>query len=293
MAKKYRRRFGDRSDGRKIRSLQPLNYLIPYIMKTRNSANNHLKITVDIENMEKYIAQKRESGLKGFGALHVILAIYVRAVSKMPGLNRFISGQKIYARNYIQVMMAIKKEMKLNADETVIKVYFDPSDDANTVYNKFVNEVNQNRKIEENSSVESTAKAFHFIPGILLKFAIFLINLLDYFGILPKSLLKVSPFHGSMFITSMGSLGIPAIVHHLYDFGNCPIFMCYGAKYYVNTLDKEGNVVRKKYMDITFNLDERICDGHYYASALKVMLNYLKHPDLLDNEEIIVTEDID
>lgn len=58
MKSSYRRRFGDRPDGRKIRSLKPLNYMIPYIMKTRNTSSNAIKITVDIENMEKYIQKK-------------------------------------------------------------------------------------------------------------------------------------------------------------------------------------------------------------------------------------------
>ena len=43
---------------------------------------------------------------------------------------------------------------------------------------------------------------------------------LDYFGFLPRWLTKLSPFHGSVYITSMASLGIPPIFHHLYDFGN-------------------------------------------------------------------------
>ena len=292
MRTKHKRRFGDRPDGRKIRSMQPMNSLAPYIMKNRTGAANIIKVTVDIDNMERYIQKKRIEGLKGFGALHVILAIYVRAVSKMPGLNRFISGQKIYARNDIQIMMTIKKEMKLNADETVIKSYFDPSDDVNTVYTKFFNEIKENRSIDESNSLDIVAKFFNFIPGLFLKFAIWFINLLDYFGILPKFLLKVSPFHGSMFITSMGSLGIPAIFHHLYDFGNCPIFCCYGAKYFAYVLDKDGNNIKKKFMDFTFVLDERICDGHYYAQALKLMLSYLKDPEKLDNEEINVIEDI-
>lgn len=292
MKSSYRRRFGDRPDGRKIRSLKPLNYMIPYIMKTRNTSSNAIKITVEIENMEKYIQKKRLEGLKGFGALHVILATYVRAVSKMPGLNRFIGGQKIFARYDIQVMMAEKKELKLNAPETVIKAFFEPDDDDKTVFEKFSKLTTGGKDMNKDNDVEGTAKIFHFIPGLFLKFAIWLVNFLDYFGILPKFLLKVSPFHGSLFITSMGSLGIPAIFHHLYDFGNCPIFCCYGAKYSANVTGEDGQIYKKRFMDFTFVLDERICDGHYYASALKLMLDYLKNPDKLDTEEIKVVEDI-
>ena len=110
---------------------------------------------------------------------------------------------------------------------------------------------------------------------------------------LPKFLLELSPFHGSMFITSMGSLGIPPIFHHLYDFGNLPIFMAYGAKYSKYELNEKGEMVKKKYIDFSVNTDERICDGHYFASAFKYLKEILSNPDVLDVPPESVVEDIE
>ena len=289
--KKYKRKFGDRPDGRKIRSLEPLNTVAPYIMGKRNDATNLATITVDIENIENYIKEKRAQGLKGFGLLHVILAVYVKTVASRPGINRFISGQKIFSRYDIQVMLTIKKSMKLDAQETIIKAYFSPDDTPVTVYEKVMRLIEENRVQGDNSDFDSTARILNYVPGLFLKFAVWFLNLLDYFGLLPKFLLKVSPFHGSFFITSMGSLGIPAIHHHLYNFGNVPIFCSYGAKRNETIINKNGEVEQKKFVDFKFELDERICDGHYYASALKLMNDYLKHPEKLD-EPTEVTPDI-
>lgn len=290
-SKKYKRKFGDRPDGRKIRSLDPLNTVVPYIMKTRNDATNCITVTVDIENIEKYIKKKRAEGLKGFGLLHVMLATYVRTVAKRPGINRFVSGQKIFARNDIQVMLTIKKEMRLDAQETVIKGIFSPTDSPEDIYHTMAQLVDENRAQGDANDMDGVARILTYIPGILLKFAVWLLNFLDYFGLLPKFLLKVSPFHGSFFITSMGSLGIPAIYHHLYNFGNVPIFCSYSAKRSQYILNKEGQPEQRKFVDFKFTLDERICDGHYYASALKMMNDYLKHPDKLD-EPVEVVPDI-
>lgn len=290
-SKKYKRKFGDRPDGRKIRSLDPLNLVVPYIMKTRNDATNCITVTVDIENIEKYIKRKRAEGLKGFGLLHVMLATYVRTVAKRPGINRFVSGQKIFARNDIQVMLTIKKEMRLDAQETVIKGIFSPADSPEDIYRTMVQLVEENRAEGDANDMDGVARILTYIPGVLLKFAVWLLNLLDYFGLLPKFLLKVSPFHGSFFITSMGSLGIPAIYHHLYNFGNVPIFCSYSAKRSQYILNKEGQPEQRKFVDFKFTLDERTCDGHYYASALKMMNDYLKHPDKLD-EPVEVVPDI-
>lgn len=288
---KRKRRFGDRSDGRKIRTLDPLNTVACYIMGKRNDANNLFTISLDIENVEKYVKQKRAAGLKGYGILHVILAAYVRTVSQRPGINRFISGQKIFARNNIEVMMAVKKELKLNAEETIIKCEFSPENTPEDVYRIFLEELEKSRADEE-SSFDGAARIINYIPGVLLKFTIWLLNLIDYFGLLPKVLLKISPFHGSFFITSMGSLGIPPVYHHLYNFGNVPIFCSYGAKYIKNELQADGTVQSRKMIDLKIVTDERICDGHYYASSFKKMMEYLNHPERLD-EPFTVVEDID
>lgn len=291
--KKRRRRFGDRKDGRKIRSLAPMNYLSPYLMPTRTGSANQLADSLDMETVDKYIKEKQAAGLKGFGMLHIFVAAYVRTVSQRPGINRFISRQKIFARNNIEIIMTIKKEMSLNAEETVIKVYPDPSFTAEQVFYLLEDEISKNKGAGDKSDFDGVARAVNYIPGLMLKFFIWLLKTLDYFGLMPKLFLKVSPFHGSLVITSLGSLGIPPIYHHLYDFGNAPLFIAFGAKRRENVIADDGSVKRKTFVDYKIVTDERICDGHYYASALKYMRKLLKNPYLLDTPPETVVEDID
>lgn len=291
--KKRRRRLGDRKDGRKIRSLAPMNYLSPYLMPTRTGSANLLADTLDMEKMDAYIKEKQEAGLKGFGMLHVFVAAYVRTVSQRPGINRFISRQKIFARNNIEIIMTIKKNMSLNADETVIKVYPEADFTAEQVFYQLNDVINENKGDTEESDFDGVARMVNYIPGLMLKFFIWFLKTLDYFGLMPKALLKVSPFHGSLVITSMGSLGIPPVYHHLYDFGNAPLFIAFGAKRRENVLTEDGSVKKKAFVDYKIVTDERICDGHYYASALKYMRKLLKNPWLLDSPPETVVEDID
>ncbi len=289
MAKK---RFGDRKEGRRLRSIDPMMAVAPYIMKTRSGSSNMISDSIDIENIEKYIHKKRQEGLKGFGMLNVLITAYVRTVAQRPGVNRFVSGQRIYARNEITVAFVIKKELRLDAPETVVKVVLKPDDTAQQIYEKIKQAVDENRKEGDNSAFDSAARFFRYIPGLLLKFVMFILNLMDYFDLLPKSLIKLSPFHCSLFITSMGSLGIPPVFHHLYEFGNVPMFCSYGAKRNVVVLNKDGSVEERKYIDYTVNTDDRICDGHYYASVMKMIKEYLKNPDRLD-EVPEIKEDVE
>ncbi len=294
MYEKRKRKLGDRADGFKVRGLDPYDYVSPYIMVEREDASNFFSDKFEITQAEKYVKEKRAEGLSGFGIMHVILAAYVRTVSQKPYLNRFLSGQKIFARKDIQVNMAVKEELSSDNTNTVIKVIFRPEDTAAEVYERFTKTRNDAFSGGENA-FDGVARILNYIPGLIKKFAVWFLKLLDYFGWLPKGLTSVSPFHGSMFITSMGSLGIPPIYHHLYNFGNVPVFIAFGTKRHVCELDLDGNPVRKKYIDYTVVTDERICDGFAYASAFKTFRRYLANPWLLDNppEEVFEDPDID
>ncbi|MCQ2553530.1 MAG: hypothetical protein MJ150_04415, partial [Clostridia bacterium] len=120
----YRPRYGDRIDGRLVRNLPPMTKAIPYIMVNRNGASNLIRDSIEVSNMEKYIHKMRREGYKHFGITHVFLATYVRLCAEYPGLNRFLSGQKIFHRYTIDVNMVVKKEMTTDAPDTAIKVIF-------------------------------------------------------------------------------------------------------------------------------------------------------------------------
>jgi len=288
----YKRRFGDRKDGRLLRSLNPFYRLMPYIMVKKNDACNQFADSIEISAAEEWIRAKRLEGYKGMGMLHLFIAAYVRTVSHCPGLNRFIGGQKVYARNNIEVVMAVKKSLAVDGDETTIKMIFEPTDTVFDVYLKLNEKLDELKAADEGNNTEQAAAALMKIPGLILKFAVWFLNLLDYFGLIPQALLDASPFHGSMIITDLGSLGIPPIYHHIYNFGNLPVFIASGAKRKAFELDKAGQPVECKYVDYKVVMDERTVDGYYYASAFKFLKYYLKNPAALETPPESVKDDI-
>ena len=293
-ADEYHPTWGDRTDGRRVRTLPPMQQMTSYIMVERNAATNQFTDSLEISNLERYVRQKRKEGYTGFGLNHVLLACYVRALAKYPGLNRFVAGQKVYSRgDDIQYCMVIKKEMRADSPDTAIKVHLSPRDTALDVYRKLNDAVTEVKNTPLNSSFDHTAHALIMLPGVLLKFTMWVLKTLDYFGLLPSFLLEVSPFHGSVFFTSMGSLGIPAIYHHLYDFGNLPVFGSFSCKRHATELMADGSIVQRKYIDIKFTMDERIADGYYYAAFFKQLKRIIRHPEVLDDPPEEVVQDID
>ena len=80
----------------------------------------------------------------------------------------------------------------------------------------------------------------------------------------------------------MGSLGIDSIYHHLYEFGTTSCFIAMGKKQFVPFVRPDGTLGQRKVINFRFVLDERICDGYYYAASIKKFRRYLKHPELLE-----------
>ena len=287
-----RRRFGDRKEGRRLRTITPLMAFTPFIMIDRNDSCNQFAGAVEISETDRWLRAKRAEGYKGLGMVHLFIAAYIRVLCHLPGLNRFVSGQRVYARNTITINMMVKRGITVDSEETCAKVDFELTDTIYDVYRKMNDAVEEIRSSDD-SGTEKAARILMSTPRLLLKLAVKLIKLADYFDWLPMSLLRVSPFHGSMIITDLGSLGIGPIYHHIYNFGNLPVFLAFGAKRREVELDRHGQSVEHKYVDYKIVCDERICDGNYYASAFKYLRYYLKNPHELERAPEKIIEDID
>ena len=292
MQSSYKFRTGDRKDGRLLRSLNPFSKFIPYIMPSRNDACNMYEESFDVGAVDKCLRAERVAGYKNIGILHFIIAAYIRCLSMLPGVNRFVAGRRIYARNSISIVMAVKRSLSIDASETTIKVEFEPTDTIFDVYRKMNEKIDEVKTGVVGTNTDEVAETLSRLPRLLLRFAILVLRIMDYFGGLPRSLLDASPFHGSMIITDMGSLRLAPIYHHIYNFGNLPVFIAFGAKRTAYELDRHGQPVSRKYVDMKFTLDERTVDGHYYSQFLQAMRYVFSHPEMLERAPSRVVEDV-
>ena len=287
-----KRRFGDRKDGRLLRSLPAFNKFIPYIMPARNDRTNQYEESFEVSSVDRMLRRLRVDGYKGIGILHFLIAGYIRGLSMLPGMNRFVVGRRVYARNNIEVVMTVKRSLAVDATETTIKVEFEPTDTIIDVYRKMTEKIDEIKTSEDTNNTEDVADALCRAPRFLLRFAVAVIRMLDYFGWLPESLTSASPFHGSMIITDLGSLRIGPVFHHIYNFGTLPVFVAFGAKRHSYELDRHGEMVDRKYIDCKFVMDEGTVDGHYYAQFLQAFRYMFLHPELLEAPPTRVVEDV-
>ena len=288
-----KRRFGDRKEGRLLRSLDPYTKFMPYIMPTRNDGCNQYEESFEITQVDRRLRALRQEGYKGLGMLHFIIATYVRCVSMLPGVNRFVVGRRIFARNNIEIVMTVKRSMSVDATETSIKVIFEPTDTIFDVYRKMNEKIDEIKSSDESTSTDDVAQTLCSLPRGILRLAVAVLRVMDYFGWIPQGLLDASPFHGSMIITDLGSLRLAPIYHHIYNFGTLPVFIAFGAKYHKYELNRKGEFCDNKYIDLKCVMDERMCDGHYYSQFLQGLRFIFLHPEIVETPPSKVVEDVD
>ena len=288
-----KRRFGDRKEGRLLRTLDPYTKFMPYIMPTRNDGCNQYEESFEVTQVDRRLRALRREGYKGIGMLHFIIASYVRCVSMLPGVNRFVVGRRIFARNNIEIVMTVKRSMSVDATETSIKVIFEPTDTIFDVYRKMNEKIDEIKSSDESTSTDDVAQTLCSLPRGILRLAVAVLRVMDYFGWIPQGLLDASPFHGSMIITDLGSLRLAPIYHHIYNFGTLPVFIAFGAKYHKYELNRKGELCDNKYIDLKCVMDERMCDGHYYSQFLQGMRYIFLHPEIIETPPTRVVEDID
>lgn len=133
----FKRRIGDRYDGWRVRKVDPVFSVIPYILRTRMDAQNFFEERVPIENIENFI-KEHKAEMPGLSIMHVVIAALVRLVSQRSYLNRFVVWNKIFARNYINVALVVKRSLTDDGEETIIKPYFQPTDTIYDIVEKLI-----------------------------------------------------------------------------------------------------------------------------------------------------------
>lgn len=288
----YTKRSGDRREGRQIRSLPAYNRIVPYLLRRRSSAACSLSDSIEVSSLEQWLRAKRSEGWTGLGFLHLLIAAYVRTVSMRPGINRFISGRRLFARSDIQVVIPVRRGTSDRDTETAVKVSFAPTDTVFDVYRRLNAAVDEVKADVSPSEPERLASLFCRFPRFVLRIFMSFVRLMDYFDWLPRKWLDASPFHASLSILNLGSLGAVPADPCLGDFGNVPCAISFGAKRKTREPDGTSAGVERRYVDYRITCDSRIADTFYFAGALKCLRYFLKNPQLLELPPETVEDDV-
>ncbi len=269
-------------DGYMVPSADPVVFLMPYIMPRRTDSETFIDLDLDLSKVAPFIREHKKD-IPGLNLYHIVFASLVRAASTVPEINRFICGNRLYQRENVRISMMIKKNMRIDGKETSIFPTFAPTDTLAEI----VAHINHDAD-EALAELDGDSNDFDKLTGVLTRIPPFLLRgvvgflmWMDRHGKLPKKLVDLQPFHSGFFVTNVGSIGLPVIFHHLYEFGTTSVFLAMGRKKTVNEVQADGSVVTKRYLPVKVVVDDRICDGFTYSRAFKVVARCFAHPEVL------------
>ena len=286
--------FGHRPDGKRLKSVDPIVRITPYLMPMRCDAQVFLQHDMDYEKLSRYIVAKSREGQK-ITFMQIFVAAYVRAVSQHPEINRYIFNKQYYARNNCSVSYAVLKDPQdSNSNEATVRILFDLTDTLFDVRDRMDAAVAATRATQDGDFVIRLAKAVLAVPG-LATVLVNAVRLLDRYGLAPGVLMRELPFYSGLFITNNGSIGLPAPLHHIYNFGNVSLFVGLGGVQKKAFVESDGRTRMRRWMPIGMTADERVCSGAHYAAFFGDVMRYMDNPEELETppENVLFDEGVE
>lgn len=271
--------FGFRPDGRRIDQDDAILAFGPYLMPQRVDAQVYSVQHVDCDILTRYIRDQRAKG-HVLTYMDLVVAAYVRVVSQMPEINRFIMNKQLYARNDITISMVVLKQFDREKDkiqESTIKLHFSPHQTVYEIHDILQKAIEDNRRPEQKNGTDKVARLLLALPGVPSGI-VMAARLLDRYGIMPRYVVEVSPFHTGLFLVNMASLGMPYVNHHIYNFGNTSIFLSIGKTERTPVIGKDGKLEYKRFIPLGVVNDERVTSGAYYSRAFGYWRDLLANP---------------
>ncbi len=266
-----------RPDGTLVERVPNYRRMMPYLMKTKNTSVVYMRLTVDMENLLAFLENPPEGQEGLYTPTILILRAIVKALDEYPRLNRYVSGSRIYQRKGIYLSFSAKKAFQDDAPLVVIKMRFDPRESLEEMARRIHAELGKGRS-EKKSYTDKETSLVLKLPRFLIRLFIAVQAWLDYHNLLPAKFIENDLFYASVFVANLGSVGLEAGYHHLYEYGNIPIFVCVG-KIKPMPVVRDGQVVARQTAEVKITYDERIEDGFYGAHGIDRFKYYLEHPE--------------
>ena len=264
-----------RPDGKLVK-VHPYRRMVPIIMRSRNEAVVYFDTDIRAEKMEAWLEKARES--IGANVTHLTVAATNLALAKQPRLNRFIAGRRIYQRDGRWFTFSMKRQKKnQKAKIGVVKLRMEDEESFVGLVERINGQIKHERSGEK-TAMDKELDLFGLVPTIGLRVAFKLFLVLDYFGLLPRWFIDGDGMFTSIFIANLGSIGMRSGYHHLYEWGNAPIFITLGAV--EDRVVFEGDAIKKvRVLPVRFAFDERIDDGMMAQAGIDVFADVLSDPE--------------
>ena len=274
------RKWGDRRDGKLIRKLDSMHYIMPLMYPNRCDNEAFIQVKVDLTAAEQFLALKNADCPEyKYNIFQLVLTAMLKTIYQRPKMNYFIANQNMYERNELTAAFTVKKIFSDNGGEALARISAKPEDTLDSIHNEIYRQVSFCRSDKKDASTESM-DFVQKIPGKHIIGAV--VRFLDRHGWMPASMIATDPYQCSVVLTNLGSIGLDAGYHHMTNWGTNSVFCAIGIMKKRPFCDDDGNMTMRQSIELGLTIDERIADGYYYSKTVKLLKHLLENPNLLD-----------
>lgn len=274
------RRLGDRKDGKLLRNIDSMHYIMPLIYPNRCDNEAFMHIKVDLSNAVAFLEKKNADGpAYKYNLFQLVVTALLKTIMLRPKLNYFIANKNMYVRNEITAAFTVKKLFADNGGEALAQLRATPDATIDTVHEDIYKQVSFCRSENKDASTASM-DIVQKIPGKHLIGAV--VRFLDRHGWMPRALIATDPYYCSAVLTNLGSIKLDAGYHHMTNWGTNSLFCAIGLMKKRPFYDEEGNVEMRMSVDLGLTIDERLADGYYYSKSMRLLKKLLENPELLE-----------
>lgn len=283
MAKKERRRWGDRKDAKLVRELDGMHLVIPMIFPNRTDNEAFVTERIDLTNAAAYLDKLNAENTDGYkyNIFQLIVTTMIRTITLRPYMNRFICNKQLYQRNDITASFTMKKQFSDHAGEGLARITGKPDSNIFTIHEEMRKQVTSCKSGNSDASSDAL-DAFLKFPRFITRIATRFFCFLDRHGWVPSSMSATDPYYASVLLSNLGSIKLHSGYHHLSNWGTTSVFVVVGERKKRPFFNEDGTYEMRDSIDLGMTVDERIADGYYYSKTIRLMKHLLEHPELLE-----------
>lgn len=266
--------FGRRADGKQVRDISTTRRFMPFISPQRNASLVYYTTVIEVDAALDFIEElnRDRPPERRVTLFHLYLRCAALALHERPGVNRFVAGGRLWQRDGAWITYSAKQELVDGSPVLTVKRRFERDEGLLVMVDSLREELGARRRGKQSTADKEVNLAVH-LPVWVLRLGLGALRLADRLGLLTRGMIENDPMFSSIFVANLGSVGLDAGYHHLWEYGTCSIFATVGRVH----RRPDG----KRVVEVKYSYDERIADGMYAAITITGIKDRLEAPKQL------------
>lgn len=239
-------------------------------------------VSIDITAVERYIEQKRESGIK-MTLTHFFFLALGRAIrDKVPAFNTYIIRGRVAKRPSIDGSLSVL--MGDHSNMTLVRINNVPAYKPDDIVTHLQEKIAQSK----NKDSAKDRKDKTLLASIPWPFRRWLVRLISFLNLdigiqLPALGLDNNRF-GCFLLSNIGSIGLDVGYPSLFPNANLSIVVTMGITD-VRPVYVDGEWIPRKFITLAAAMDHRVVDGIHGGQLFHYLKKICNNPGLLDSKE--------